>query len=164
MFRLSAVLVLLVAMFGRVSVCAAVKENVVIESLMDVYRLVPTKDGRAVDKIQHESQVVFRANRAADTGLAIAYYNDNIKIDKASGGTVTYGPFMDKDIFFSDSKGCLIEVPLKGAGGRGKASYKRTFTKPEFFCKVLLVEPYHTMWSMPGLLLKFRWNWRRVTG
>lgn len=141
--RVRLVAVLLAAVVsGYCGAGAAVKDNVVIESMTDVYRLLPTKDGNAVEKVQHESQMVFRANRVADTGQALAYYSDDVKIDKASGGSVVYGPFMGEDIFFSDSRGCLISVPLKGAGARGKASYKRTFTKPEFFCKVLLAEPY----------------------
>ena len=77
--------------------------NVVIERLTDICKLVPAKDGDGLEKVEHTSEITFRANRAADIGLAMAYYSDDIKIDKVSADTKKYGPYMG-DAFFSDSK------------------------------------------------------------
>lgn len=71
----------------------------------------------------------------------MAYYNDDIKIDKVSADTKKYGPYMG-DAFFSDSKACLMATELKKAGAKGKVSYRRTFIRPEFFNKIFIREIY----------------------
>ena len=116
--------------------------NVVIENMEEVYKLVASKDGSTLAKVELSTQITFRANRVADKGIALAYYNDDLKIDKASGGATSYGPYFGSDIFFSDSKACIVAVDLKKGGAKGKASFKRTYTKPEFFCKALIYESY----------------------
>lgn len=55
---------------------------------------------------------------------------------------MTSGSYFGEDIFFSDSKACLIEVNLKKGGSSRSASYKRVFTRPEFFDKVLIANIY----------------------
>lgn len=135
---------LLIVFICTFSVAAAKKiaPNVVIESKEDIYKFIPSKDGSSLAKVEQTSQITFRANRVADSGVALVYYNDDTKIDKASGGTTVYGPYFSNDVFFSDSKACLINVDLKKGGAKGKASFKRTYTKPEFFCKVIIPELY----------------------
>lgn len=135
---------LLIVFICTFSVAAAKKiaPNVVIESKEDIYKFIPSKDGSSLAKVEQTSQITFRANRVADSGVALVYYNDDTKIDKASGGTTVYGPYFSNDVFFSDSKACLINVDLKNGGAKGKASFKRTYTKPEFFCKVIIPELY----------------------
>lgn len=115
--------------------------NVVIEKMTDVYKFVPAKNGEGLGKVEHTSEIIFRANRASDVGVAMAYYNDNITIDKVSADSKQYGSYMG-DAFFSDSKACLMATELKKPGSKGKVSYRRTFTKPEFFDKIFLTEIY----------------------
>jgi len=121
----------------------AVEPNVVIEEMTQTVRLIPEKDGRTLKKVDDSMQFTFRANRVGATAHAIAYYDDFIKIDKASGGKTAYGPYFSDDIFFSDSKACLIAVELKKKGDKAKATLKRTFTKPEFFTRLFLPEAYN---------------------
>lgn len=133
----------LLIFFIRAAAAPKTTPNVVIESKENVYKLIPSKDGKSLEKVEQTTQITFRANRAADSGIAVAYYNDDIKINKTSGGTAVFGPYFSDDVFFSDSKACLINVELKKAGATGKASYKCTHTKPEFFCNVIIPEIYN---------------------
>lgn len=135
--------ILLACCTGSITAAPAAKPNIVIEQKTDVYKFVAGgPDKTVLEKVEHTSQLTFRANRAAGAGIALAYYSDDVKIEKASGSVTTYGPYFGDDTFFSDSKACLIGVTLKKAGATGKASYKRIYTKPEFFCKVILPETY----------------------
>lgn len=126
--------------------CAATttepQPNVIIESLTDRYTFIPSKGGNSLCEVKNNYEIRFRANRTAASATAMSYYNDYIKIDKATGGDTYYGNFWNDDIFFSDSKACLINVSLKTAGSKCNAAFKRTFTKPEFFCKVTIAETY----------------------
>lgn len=123
--------------------CAQNKNtNIVIQQLTDVYKLIPAKDGKSLQRVDEKYEVTFRALRTGGVATGVAFYNDDIKITKASGGDTSYGPFLTSDIFFSDSKACMVRVELKKAGSTGKATFNSSFTKPEFFCKVLLAESY----------------------
>ena len=120
---------------------AAVEPNVVIEELNEYIKFVPDKDGCKVKEINYDTQFTFRANRVAATAFAQAYYNDYVKI-KASGGEQSYGSYFSDDIFFSDSKSCIIAVELKKAGAKAKATINSTYTRPEFLTKLYLAENY----------------------
>lgn len=120
---------------------AAVEPNVVIEELNAYIRFVPDKDGSKVKEVNYDKQFTFRANRVAATAFAQVYYNDDIKI-KASGGEQSYGSYFSDDIFFSDSKSCLVAVELKKAGAKAKASISRTYTRPEFCTRLFIAENY----------------------
>lgn len=116
--------------------------NIVIQELNEHYKFIPDKQGTALAKVEHTSKATFRAQRVAGKAYAVAYYNDAIKVDNVGGYDVTTGSYFGEDIFFSDSKACLIEVNLKKGGATSDASYRQTYTKPEHFCKVILVDRY----------------------
>lgn len=116
-------------------------ENVVIEELTEYVRLIPDKSGTGIKEIKNSTQYIFRANRSADKALTMAYYDDDISIDKASGGSVTYSAFIG-DEFFSDSKACFVTVSLPKKGATAKVSVKRTYKKPEFMGKLLIYQIY----------------------
>lgn len=116
--------------------------NVLIEEINDVYKFVPVKDGENLARVEHTSQITFRANRVADDAVAMAYYTDDIKIDKVKADNTVYGSYFG-DAFFSDSKACLMSAELKKAGATAKISFRRTYTRPEFFTKVFLPNIYY---------------------
>lgn len=116
--------------------------NIVIQQLTDAFKLVPGKDGRTLQRVEESYEATFRAIRVGGKAYGLAHYNDDVKIGRVSGGDTHYGSYFSDDVFFSDSKACIIKVELKKAGATGKASFNRTFTKPEFFCKVILAESY----------------------
>lgn len=117
---------------------ATLTDNIVIENKTDVYKFVASKDGSKLDRVEHSSEITFRANKSEGTAKTLAYYCDHIKMGKASGGTTDYVPYFSDDVFFSDSKACRINAQIKKAGGKAKVTYKRTLTKPEFLTKIYL--------------------------
>lgn len=135
------VLLFCVALLSTAGAAPKSLPNVVIEEMTENVRFVPDKAGTGLKCVEQTTEYVFRANRAADKALAMAYYNDDISVDKATGGTVSYDSFIG-DEFFSDSKACFVSVPLKKAGAKGKASMRVTHKKPEFFSRLLIFEIY----------------------
>ncbi|MDE5785472.1 MAG: transglutaminase-like domain-containing protein, partial [Duncaniella sp.] len=120
----------------------ASNENVVIENYHDVYRVVPTKDCTGIKEIKNSAKIDYRTRRTGGTAYAGVYYNDRITIDKVSGGKAAYGMTDDEDIFYSDSKVCVIELPMKRAGDKATAKYDRTFKDPKYFSRTALTAPY----------------------
>ena len=135
----------------------ASNENVVIENYDDVYRVIPTKDGTGIKEIKNSVKIDYRTRRTAGKAFAAAYYNDRITIDKASGGKAEYGMTDDDDVFYSDSKICIVELPMKKAGDRATARFERTFKDPKYFSRAALgaqydVENYTVTFILPNSL------------
>lgn len=133
--------ILIFLLIGIASLSAA-NENVVIENLDDVFRIIPAKDGSGIKEIKNSTKIDFRARRTAGKAYAATYYNDCITVDKATGGKAEYGMIDDDDVFYSDSKVCLMELPLKKEGDRATARFERTFKDPKFFSRTSLAENY----------------------
>ncbi len=121
---------------------SASNENIVIENLTDVYRVIPDKDGTGIKEIKNSIKTDYRTRRTSGTALAVAYYNDRVSIDKASGGKAVYGMIDDDDVFYSDSKICVMELPMKKAGDKATARFERTFKDPKYFSRTALAKQY----------------------
>ncbi len=121
---------------------AKVSDNVVIQNLSDVYKFIPDKGGTSLDRVEHTSKTTFRAKQADVAPSVLAYYDDFIKIDKTSADKKLFGPYIPDDIFFSDSKACVMIAEINKAGATKDISYKRIFTRPELFTGVMVYEPY----------------------
>lgn len=132
----------IVALLTGIGVPYAENSNIVIDSTIDTYRIYADKTGSRIGKVKHTSETTYRALRAADKAVAIMYYNNDITIDKTSGGTTSYGSYFSDDVFYSDSKACLMSVELKSAGASAKAIMERTFKNPDHFCTILLSDYY----------------------
>lgn len=118
------------------------RQNVVIENDETVYKFIPDKEGTGLARIEESKESRLRADSYAENAVMFVGYNDFLKLDKVSGGKQSYGSAFSKDIFYSDSKGCLIELPLKKAGDNALVKYRRTWLKPEFCSRVILYEHY----------------------
>lgn len=128
------VAITVVLIFSFISVTqAAIPTNVVIERLDNVYKFVAAKNG-GLERVDVSTQVTFRARRACETAFLIEYYDDFVKVKKASGGEVSYNPIVDNDVFFTDTKRCAVAVELKKVGDKKNATINLVYTKPEFFC------------------------------
>lgn len=132
----------LILCLGATYAGAAVSDNVVIQNLADVYRFVPDKSGASLDRVEHTSRTTFRAKHANVSASVLAYHDDFIKIDKTSGDRKFFGPYIPDDVFFCDSKACIMTVDINKADATKDISYKRTYTKPELFNGVMIYEPY----------------------
>lgn len=140
MKRLSLLILLLIGAIGLFARKDA--PNIVIERLCDTYTLVAAADGSTLDHVDYTTEITFRALRVPGQAQALLYYNDDIAIEKVKGGVQSYGSYFSDDVFFSDSKACLVSVDLKKAGATATVSAKLKFKKPEFFDKIYLTEYY----------------------
>lgn len=116
--------------------------NVVIESDETVFKFIAEKQCSSIVKIEETNECKLRANNSAEDARLFFGYNDYLKLDKVSGGKQTYGSAFGSNVFYSDSKGCLVEVPLKKAGDNTQVKYRRTWLKPEFLSPVLFYAHY----------------------
>lgn len=115
--------------------------NVIITECTDIYRL-KANDGR-LGSVKNIETTVYTATRADAHAAAYAPYTDHITIDKASapGAKPVYRHVLDDDVFYSDSRICFMDVPVK-QGKDVKVTFERTFRSPEQFCTVPLTTVY----------------------
>ncbi|MDE5806093.1 MAG: hypothetical protein K2H58_07520, partial [Paramuribaculum sp.] len=143
MLRLNRIILSLAALLATVCGAGAANPNIVIQQLDYTYKFIPAKGGERLEKVEITENCTFRANRKEDTAQEVSYYDDStLKLNKITGGDVSYGLMFNDDIFFDDSKAALVNVDLKKAGATAKTSISKTYIKPEFFNKVFISEPY----------------------
>lgn len=118
-------------------------DNVVITNSDKTYAL-SAKDGKLAS-VKVVEQTTYLAQRADDMIAAVAFYNEDISIDKASapGAEPIYRSWEDKDLFYTGSRVCALPVSLK-KDKPTKVVFEQTYRSPEQFCKILLIEPYFT--------------------
>lgn len=100
-------------------------------------------------KVKMVEQTTYEASRADDRVVATAMFNEDISIDKATapGATPVYRPWEDGDLFYTGSRICMMDVPLK-KGKPAKVTFEQTYRAPEQFCNVFLTAPYSTDQSL----------------
>lgn len=135
-------LLLLIWFVGMAAEARKETGNVVIQQINDVYTLVAAPDGSTLDHVDYTTEITFRSRRVADRAVALLYYNDYISIEKVKGGVQSYGSYFSDDVFFSDSKACMVAVDLKKADATATVSARLKFNRPEFFTRIFLAEEY----------------------
>lgn len=151
------IVITLFLLIGLLHISAS-NENIVIENYSDVFRVIPLKDGSGIKEIKNSVKIDYRTRRTAGTAHAVAFYNDCISIDKAAGGKTEYGMTEEEDVFFSDSKVCVMTLPMKKAGDKATARFERTFKDPKYFSRTALsaqydVENYTVSFIIPTSLV-----------
>lgn len=116
--------------------------NIVISSCEEYYRIVATKDGEAISEVKSRKEIYYEATRTEGHALALEYYDDYTKINKASapGAEAEYRHWIPEDIFYTDSKVCYLIVPIKKVGKPVKVVFEKTYTKAEHFVEVCFPE------------------------
>ncbi len=139
------VLTLFILFAGFLSGYAATPENsdnVVIDEEIQIYTL-NEKNGElsSVKSVEETTYTALRTNGFAD---AVAFYNDNVSIDKASapGAKPYYRSWQSSDVFYDGSRICYMRVPVK-KDKKVKVTFQQTYKSPEHFCDIKLASPYH---------------------
>lgn len=155
------ILTLLIAFAGYVSgypVAPATSDNVVIDDEIHTYTIIE-KNGEIVS-VKSEKETTYTALRTDGFADAIAFYNDNISIDKASapGAKPYYRSWESSDVFYDGSRICYMQVPVK-KDKKVKVSFIQTYKAPEHFCDINLASPYYvnhkrTIVKVPSTLSK----------
>ena len=134
-------------------------ENVVIVSGWEDYEFIPLADGVQVrNTVKHE----YEATRHSANIHPHVFYNDVIRLDKASGGKAQYKNVNSPTVFHDDSKVCFFDINLQQRGKKAKVEFKRTWSDAAYLSRILLSEEYPIRQksvtvkipaSMPGLEL-----------
>lgn len=130
-------------LFATQYVAARDDDNVIITNSDKTYTL-SAKNGKLAS-VKVVEQTTYLARRADETIPVVAFYNEDISIDKASapGAKPIYRSWEDKDMFYTGSRICALPVSLK-KDKPTKVVFEQTYRAPEQFCNILLIEPYFT--------------------
>ena len=92
-------------------VMLASNDNIVIASSNETYKIEASKDGASLSKVKAHKEIVYEATRTAGNALALEFYDDYVKIDKASasGAKAQYRHWIPEDIFIPIQK-CVISI------------------------------------------------------
>ena len=140
----TSILMLLVGLAGLLSGLAATPENadnIVIDDQTHTYTIIE-KNGE-ISSVKSDKETVYTALRSDGCADAVAFYNDNITIDKASapGTKPYYRSWQSSDVFYDGSRICYLRVPVK-KDKKVKVNFQQTYKAPEHFCDVNLASPY----------------------
>lgn len=116
-------------------------DNVVITDGRETFEFIITDKGETQVKTirQHE----YEATRHAERVFSQIFYSDDIKLDKASGkGKAEYKSASSEGIFHDDSRICYFRIPLEAKGKKTRTEFRRTYTDPVFFTRILLSDIY----------------------
>ena len=135
---------LLLSIIVIAQVANASSDNIVIASCEETYKIEVSKDGESISKVKANKEIVYEATRTAGSALALEFYDDYVKIDKASapGAKAEYRHWIPEDIFYTDSKVCFLDIPLKEKGKTAKARFNKTYIRGDHFTEVIFPEIY----------------------
>lgn len=138
---------ILIPLYAIIShVANASDDNIVIASCVENYKIEATKDGNSISKVRAHKELEYEATRTEGRALALEFYDDYIKIDKASasGAKAEYRHWIPEDIFYTDSKVCYLDIPIKKVGKRVSAVFDKTYIRGDHFLEVVFPEIYKT--------------------
>ncbi len=128
-----------VLLLGALTMHATERDNVVIKSAIEEYRLVPSQDGLTVKTL---TKIQYEATKHSAVVVPMIYYNDVISLDKVSGGKAQYRDANSPSVFHDDSRICYFKADLKAKGAKASAEFRRTIKDGAYFSRIFLEESY----------------------
>ena len=135
--RIFALLIFIVHIFATEA--KSTVQNVVINSASDEYSFV---EGSKGPEVRHVRKVEYLATRHSQKIQPHIFYNNVVRLDKASGGKLQYRNVNSPTVFHDDSKVCFFDLFLEAKGKKGKAEFRRTFTDAAHFTEVFVEEEW----------------------
>ncbi len=116
-------------------------DNVVIDEEIRTY-IILEKNGEMAS-VKSTKETTYTSLRKDDYADAVAFYNENISIDKASapGAKPYYRSWQSSDVFYDGSRICYMQVPVK-KDKKVKVTFQQTYKAPEHFCHINLASAY----------------------
>jgi len=116
-------------------------DKILITQCSDTYDFVMDA-GKPI--VKNEKRVVFQSNSASTVyPEMLVLYGEFIKLDDVSGsGDKIYKNITPENVFYDDTKGCLLRGEIRKKGKTSKGSYERTFKDIKYFTRVYLLEDY----------------------
>ncbi len=114
-----------------------VDDNVIIDEELHTY-IISEKNGE-MESVKSVKETTYTSLRKDDFADAVAFYNDNISIDKATapGAKPYYRSWQSSDVFYDGSRICYMQVIIKN-DIKSKVTFQQTYRAPEHFCYVNL--------------------------
>ncbi len=131
---LGAAVLLSLSVFGKTP-----DDNVVVSKALDEYVFIAGKDGA---EVRHSRKREYTATRHSASVKPHIFYNDRIRLDKASGGKMQYRDVNSPAVFHDDSKVCFFSLYLKAKDKKGTAEFRRTFLDAAHFTGVFVEDEY----------------------
>ena len=100
-------------------------DKILITQCSDTYDFVMDA-GKPI--VKNEKRVVFQSNSASTVyPEMLVLYGEFIKLDDVSGsGDKIYKNITPENVFYDDTKGCLLRGEIRKKGKTSKGSYERT--------------------------------------
>lgn len=94
--------------------------------------------------VKNTKRYVYESNSAITVNPeTAAFYGENITLDDVSGrGMKLYKNITPENVFYDDTKACIIRGYIDKKGGTCKASFERTFKDIKYFTRIYLLEEY----------------------
>lgn len=136
------IIALLILVFPKGMSGATHDDNIIIDNEIRIYT-ISEKNGQ-INSVKAECDTYYEALATDGFANAIATYNDNITIDKASapGAKPFYRSWETPDVFYDGSKICYMRVPVN-KGKKVKVTFHQTFRKPEHFCELMIPSSFY---------------------
>lgn len=123
------------------SLSAHTDDNVFIAEGTETWTLV-APDGNKSAYVKNSITHFYEATRYAQDISPATFYNNRIKLDKASGGTRNDESASSRNVFHDDNRVCFVNVYLDKVGKRKKVQFERTMTDPAFFSRIYLADDF----------------------
>ena len=92
-------------------------------------------------EVVHTVADEYLATRRSEKIQPHIFHDNNIRLDKASGGKPQYRNANSPTVFHDDSKVCFFEFFLS-SNKKAKAQFRRTFTDPAYFTGIFPLDEY----------------------
>lgn len=137
----SACLIAVMSMSPRASFAQQWDDKVIITNCDDQYTLQYDK-GNAIVKNRKDIEYESNSGYMVHPETA-AFYGDFITLDNVSGrGEKLYKNITPENVFYDDTKACIIKGYIDKKGKTCNASFERTFKDAKYFTRVYLLEDY----------------------
>ncbi len=116
-------------------------DNIIIDDQVQTFTIIE-KNGE-IASVKSEEVTTYTALHNDGYADVVAFYNDNITIDKASapGAKPYYRSWQSSDVFYDGLRICYLHVPVK-KDKKVKATFQQTYKAREHFCDIYLTSPY----------------------
>lgn len=116
-------------------------DRIIIQQCEDNYVFTPSHDQYVV---KNTKEITYESNSVSDcTTETGVLYGEFISLDDVSGkGEKIYKNITPENVFYDDTKACIIRSNITKKGKTSKISYGRTFKDIKYFTRVYLLEDY----------------------
>lgn len=117
-------------------------DNVFLIEGIETWQFVAS-EGNAPAHVKNHITHVYEATRYKESIQPHVFYNNRLKLDKASGkGKARYESAPSRNVFHDDNRVCYFDMRLEGPGKKSKAQFERTLTDPAFFTLLHLSDQF----------------------